>query len=66
MEQADPNSTNKDGSDLIPPGCGLFFAWLAACTAATALGWVLGWRLSFMLNVVGELGGRKCNFGDYH
>jgi hypothetical protein len=47
MEQED-SPTNKEEGNEVPPGCGLFFAWLAASAIATTLGWRLGWRLSFL------------------
>jgi hypothetical protein len=39
----------KQQDDLLPPGCGMWFAWLFTSTLGTALGWGLGWQVSFIL-----------------
>ncbi len=40
--------TNRtDENQLIPPGCGMWFAWLFANILGTALGWAAGWQASF-------------------
>jgi hypothetical protein len=44
MEQKE----SREEGELVPPGCGLFFSWLLANIAGTALGWALGWRMSFL------------------
>jgi hypothetical protein len=39
----------KQDADLLPPGCGMWFAWLFTSTIGMGLGWVLGWQLSFLI-----------------
>ncbi len=40
-------SNGTEDNQLIPPGCGMWFAWLFASMLGTALGWVAGWQASF-------------------
>jgi hypothetical protein len=37
-----------EDSPTIPPGCGMWFAWLLATVLGSAIGWNVGWRISFL------------------
>ncbi|RPI34417.1 MAG: hypothetical protein EHM70_02920 [Chloroflexota bacterium] len=39
----------QDAAEMIPPGCGMWFAWLFASTLGSFLGWILAWRASFVV-----------------
>jgi hypothetical protein len=45
--QAEP--VKKQDADLLPPGCGMWFAWLFTSALGIGLGWVLGWQASFLI-----------------
>jgi len=36
-------------TDLLPPGCGLFFRWLFATILGMGIGWAAGWQISFQV-----------------
>jgi hypothetical protein len=41
-------ANTSDENPSIPPGCGMWFAWLLATVLGSAIGWSLGWRISFL------------------
>jgi hypothetical protein len=42
------SDTPSPDSDLIPPGCGMFLAWLLVTTLGSTAGWALGWQASYL------------------
>lgn len=49
MSDHDNVEDKKREGDLLPPGCGMWFAWLLTSTVGLALGWFLGWQTSFVI-----------------
>jgi hypothetical protein len=47
--EAQPEPVQHQEADLLPPGCGMWFAWLFTSTLGMGLGWVLGWQVSFII-----------------
>ncbi len=43
------SNTGPNESELIPPGCGLFFRWLFASILGMGIGWAAGWQISFLV-----------------
>jgi hypothetical protein len=46
-QQAQPGQ--QQSADLLPPGCGMWFAWVFTSTVGAAVGWILGWQVSFII-----------------